>query len=134
MTYETFKKVRIGVAIFVAFTVSMAVNNNNIYLALAGVLIGMLFLWSVKRKVKDVVVDERMVSAAGHATRMTYAVVTPMLALLSVAFIMIGRGTADAGLERAGTILSYTTLFNVAVYSLFFKYYMKKYGGDGDTQ
>lgn len=134
MTYDAFKKVRIGVAMFVAFTVSIAVSIDNIYLALAGVLIGMLFLLTVKRTVKDVMVDERIISIAGRATRATYAIVTPALALLSLALIMIGRKNGDAGLEQTGTILSYAMLFNVAVYSLLFKYFMKKYGGDGDTE
>lgn len=130
MNQRTFKKVRIGVVMFVAFVVSMAASMDNIYLALFGVLIGMLFMFLVKQKVSDVLYDERTTAVAGKAARMTYAIVTPILALLSLILMIVGRRIGDAGLETAGTILSYAMLLNVAVYALFFKLYTHEHGGD----
>ena len=134
MNYKNFKRMRILATTFVSVTVAMAVVYNNIILALAGVLIGMLFLFLVKRKTKAVLVDERIQSIGGRAARLTYTILTMTLAFLSLVFILTGRRIGEANYELLGIILSYITLFSLALYSLSYKYFSKKYGEEDDEQ
>ncbi len=134
MKYQQFKKVKALVASFVSATVAIAVVYNNIVLALAGVIIGILFLFLVRRKTKAVLVDERIQTIAGRAARLTYTILTVILAFLSLIFIGAGRRTGEANYEALGVILSYITLFSLALYSLSYKYMSKKYGEKDDEQ
>ncbi|MDD4352215.1 MAG: DUF2178 domain-containing protein [Candidatus Gracilibacteria bacterium] len=130
MNLKEFRTVRILVAFFVALTVSVAVSLDNGYLALAGVSIGMLFLFIVRKKVKQPLYDERIKSVSGEAARMTYAIVTIVLAFFSLMLMFGGRNADNIFLESLGITLSYTALLNIAVYAVMFKYYNSKYGAD----
>ncbi|MDD5043154.1 MAG: DUF2178 domain-containing protein [Patescibacteria group bacterium] len=134
MNYQQFKRMKVLTASFVSATVAIAVVYNNIVLALAGVLIGLLFLFLVRRKTKAVLVDERIQNIGGRAARLTYTILTITIAFLSLVFIIIGRRLGEANYEMLGIILSYITLFSLAFYSLFYKYFSKKYGETDDEQ
>jgi uncharacterized membrane protein len=132
MNYKQFKRMKALTASFVSATVAIAVTYNNIILALAGVVIGMLFLFLVRKKTKAVLVDERIQSIAGYAARLTYTILTITVAFLSLIFILSGRQFNEPNYEMLGIILSYVTLFSVALYSLSYKYFSKKYGETDD--
>lgn len=134
MNYKQFKKIKILITSFVSVMVAMAVIYDNIILALAGVSIGMLFLFLVRKKAKIVLVDERIQKISGRAARLTYTILTVTVALLSLIFIGSGRQTGEAGYEMLGIILSYITLFSIALYALSYKYISKKYGETDDEQ
>lgn len=130
MNYKQFKKVNALAAAFISATVAIAVVNNNLILAIAGVSIGVLFLLLVKKTTKAVLVDERIQNISGQAARLTYTIVTVVLAFLSLVLIMIGRKATppQSSIEMLGTIFSYIALFNLALYSVSYKYLSKKYG------
>ena len=132
MKINTFRKVKLIIVSFVAATVGIAAVNNNAYLALAGVVIGMLFLVLVRRSVKTVTVDERVSHISGRAARLTYAIVTTLIALLSLFFIFSGQRTGDIYIEALGTILSYIALLSLAIYAMSYKFFSKQYGGEDD--
>lgn len=132
MNYKQFKRMRLLITSFVSATVAIAVVYNNVVLALAGVVIGILFLFLVRKKTKVVLVDERIKSIAGYAARLTYTILTITVALLSLIFILSARRLNEPNYEMLGIILSYITLFSVALYSLSYKYFSKKYGETDD--
>jgi uncharacterized membrane protein len=132
MKISTFRKVKIMIITFAAATVGIAAVNNNMYLALAGVGIGMLFLILVRRSVKAVTVDERISHISGRAARLTYAIVTTFIAFLSLFFISSGERTGEPYLEALGTILSYVALLSLAIYAMSYKFYSKQYGSKDD--
>lgn len=134
MNYQQFKIARIITAIFIGVTVSVAVTINNVILAFSSVLIGMLFLFLVRKKTKVVLVDERIKNISGQAARLTYSILTVVIAFLSLFFVMIGRKSVpqQASMETLGVILSYIALLSLALYSLSYKYISKKYGETDD--
>jgi uncharacterized membrane protein len=134
MDYKLFKKMKVLTASFVSATVAIAVVYNNIILALAGVLIGMLFLFLVRKKTKVVLVDERIQNISGRAARLTYSILTVTVAFLSLIFIGGGRRLGEPNYEALGVILSYIALLSVALYALSYKYFSKKYGEADDEQ
>jgi len=127
MEYKIFKKVRILIKLFVFATVTIAVVYDNLILALAGVLIGLLFFFLVKRKTKAVLVDERIKSIGGYAACLTHTVLTCIIAFLSLVFIISGRQTGESQIETLGIVLSYVTLLSLAIYSISYRYYLKRY-------
>jgi len=136
MDYQQFKKTRALIASFVSATVAIAFVYNNIILALAGMLIGVLFLFLVRKTTKMVLVDERIQSIGGQAARLTYVILTTTIAFLSLFFVVIGRKSVpyQPGLETLGITLSYIALLSLALYSLSYKYFSNKYGETDDEQ
>ena len=130
MKYKTFIKLRIIIAILIAFTVALATSINNFYLAITGVLIGVLFMVLVKSKFKKVIVDERVISISGKASRATYIIATLFLAIIGMFLIISGRGGEDIYVESIGVLFSYTAMFLIAIYSISYHYFNKKYGGN----
>jgi len=127
MNIKKFKFIRVVISLFVAITVSIAVTLDNVILAFSGVLIGMLFLFLVKKKSKAVLYDERVKAIAGDSARLTYVVSTLVLAFLSLMFLTGSNRLESPFVETLGTIFSYTALFNVAVFAICFQYFNRKY-------
>jgi len=130
MNYKQFIKLKVLIGFLIGLVVAMAVTINNFYLAISGVFIGVLFMFLVKSRFKKVIVDERVISISGLAARATYALVTLFLAVLGLFLILSGRGHDDIYVESIGVLFSYIAMFLLAVYSILYYYFNKKYGGD----
>jgi uncharacterized membrane protein len=131
MSYTKFKIIRVLIALFVGFSVAFAVVQQNIYLAIFAIVSGIVFMVFVKRKLKVITVDECIIAVAGHASRITYGVSTFLLAMTSLVLIFISLHNEQSLAFIVGQVLSYIALFNIAVYSIAFYYFDKKYGFDG---
>jgi uncharacterized membrane protein len=129
MTYKTFKIIRLFIIVLVAAIVATAVSINNFYLALAGLFVGLLFNLLVRSKFRKKLVDERIESISGQASRMTYIITTIFLALLALFLVFSGRRNEDIFIESLGVIFSYIAILNTAVYAISFHYFNKKHGG-----
>lgn len=130
MNYKTFIKLRVLIGVLIGFIVAIAAIINNFYLAISGIFIGILFMLLVKSKFKEIIVDERVISISGKASRMTYIIVTLFLAILGLFLILSGRLHDDIYIESIGVLLSYVAIFLVAIYSISYHYFNKKYGGN----
>lgn len=130
MTYKSFQIARMLMAAFIAIVVSRAVTINNAYLAAAAVIVGMISLLLIKRNVKTVMIDEMIENIANKASRISYSVTTMTLALISLVFMFSNLGNKDSYLYSLGIILSYIVLFSMAVYSIAYYFYRKKYGSN----
>ncbi len=130
MTYKTLKKIRLLIVCLIAIIVATAVSINNFYLAISGVLIGVLFNILVRSKFRKTLVDERIINISGRAARITYVITTLIIALLSLFLIFSGRQHQDINTETIGIIFSYVAMLNIAIYAISFRYFNKKYGGE----
>lgn len=130
MDYKTFMFFRILIGVFIAAIVAVSAAINNFYLAVASVLIGVLFMFLVKSKFKQITVDERVISVSGLASRITYTIVTVLLAVLGMFLIFSGRHSQDIFVEAVGTIFCYIAMFLVAIYAVSYHYFNKKYGAN----
>ncbi|MFA5270112.1 MAG: DUF2178 domain-containing protein [Patescibacteria group bacterium] len=130
MDHQQYQKIRVLILLLVATIVATAIIVNNLYLAFAGVLIGMLFLLVAKQKFKQAIVDERVISIAGRASQVTYVVVTTLLACLGLFFTLSAKTHNSPYLESIGVVFCYVALLLVTIYSLSYHYFNKKYGAD----
>jgi uncharacterized membrane protein len=130
MNNKQYQIVRIIIGVVVGAIVATASTTNNFYLAITGVLIGMLFMFLAKSKFKEVVVDERVMIVSGRASRAAYVIVTMFLAIAGLFFIFSAKKNGDVYGESIGVLLSYVTMLLIAVYSVSYHYYNKKYGGN----
>jgi len=132
MNIKKYKQLRAGVAFFVAIIVSFAVTSNNYLLAFFGVVTGMMFLTLVRAKVK-ITVDEREVSIREKAAQTTYAIFAPTIGFGSLLLILFARGEYIF-LQSLGMVLTYLTLFLIALYSISYFVLNRRMGGGGNEE
>lgn len=131
MRLKTYQRLRVIAVIFIAITVSIAVSLNNTFLALVAVFTGMIFMFFIKSRVKDVMQDERVQVVGDKAARMAYNILVLVLGLSSLFLVFFGRVSAPF-LESLGYVFSYLTMFSLIVYSAAFYYFNRKYGADDE--
>ena len=129
MDNKTFRKFRIGIAVFMSAIVSLAISLENNVLAAASVVVGMAFMVIVRSKT-DVQIDEREKMVREKATQMAYAIFAPTIGLGSFFLILLAKRESYF-LEAIGIVLSYLSLFLMALYAISHFYYNRKFGGDG---
>ncbi|MFA5755369.1 MAG: DUF2178 domain-containing protein [Candidatus Paceibacterota bacterium] len=125
MSYNRYKLARFFIVVFISITVSLAVSTENVYLAVAGIVIGGVAMFLVKKNVKELLVDEMVKSIAGKSALMAYGITVPTLALLSIVLMFSNLGNIDSYYYNLGIILSYIVLFNIAIYSISYYFYKK---------
>lgn len=130
MSYKLYQIIRIIIGLLIATIVMVAVIGNNFYLAISGIFIGVLFLFLAKSKFKKVIVDERVISVSGRASRATYSLVTMFLAISGLFSILTARAHEDLYLESLGIVFCYIALLLITIYSISYHYFNKKYGAD----
>jgi len=130
MNYKNYQIIRTLIGLLIATIVVTATIINNFYLAISGVLIGMLFLFLAKSKFKKIIVDERVISISGKASRVTYMIVTMFLAFFGLFSIFTSKGHEDLYFESLGVVLCYIALLLITIYSISYYYFNKKYGAD----
>ena len=112
-----------------AIIMSLAVSLDNMVLAIASVVIAIMFMWVMRSKTKRVV-DEREVMVRQKAAQMAYAIFAPTIGLGSVILMMVGKDEFYF-VEAMGIVLSYLSLFLIGLYSIALIFFNRKYGGDG---
>lgn len=127
MKAKTFIWAKALIIIFIVVVVSFAYFNQNPFLAVGAVLIGMLFMWLVKSRVKDVMVDERIMNVAGKAGDMTYRVVTLTSGLGALMLMIFGQREGMEFLNALGLIFAYVAMFSIGIYALAYWLYSQEY-------
>ncbi len=130
MDYKRYQKVRTLIGLLIGVIVWEAVIVSNFYLAISGILIGMLFLFLVKNRFKKIIVDERVISVSGRASQITYSIATILLSLLGLFLIFIAMGSENFYLKLLGETFCYIALLLITIYSISYHYFNKKYGAD----
>jgi uncharacterized membrane protein len=119
--------------------VGLSVLQNSYFLALAGVLTGMLFMIIVRSKTK-IVTDEREKTIREKAAQATYAIFAPTIGIGSVLIILFTKGNLYFVkekfyfLESLGMVFAYLTLFLIALYAISYFFLNRRYGGGSDEK
>jgi uncharacterized membrane protein len=110
-----------------AATVAWSVMAQNMMVAVAGVSASMISLYLLRKRVKEVMIDERVHRISQMASRTTLQIFGWVSAASAFILIAFGR-TISTGFEQAGYTLAYATCALLLLYSVFYKYYGSKFG------
>lgn len=130
MSYKKFTYLRALVIAFIAMTISIAINMENVVLAISAIVIGMIAMFAIKKNVKELRTDEMIQSIAGKSSLWAYSICIPFLALLSVFFMFSNLSNKGSDVYNLGIILSYVVLFHIATCSIIFLCLKNKYNSD----
>jgi uncharacterized membrane protein len=107
--------------------VAWSVIAQNMMVAVAGVSASMILLYLLRKRVKEVMIDERVHRISQMASRTTLQIFGWVSAASAFILITLGR-TISTGFEQAGYTLAYATCALLLLYSVFYKYYGSKFG------
>jgi uncharacterized membrane protein len=110
-----------------AAIVAWSVIAQNMMVAVAGVSATMILLYLLRKRVKEVMIDERVHRISQMASRTTLQVFGWVSAASAFILIAFGR-TISTGFEQAGYTLAYATCALLLMYSVLYKYYGSKFG------
>ena len=127
MERKKFKVYGFVITIVVGFCIGLSAIRGEFTIAIVAVVIGMILLYSLKSRVKQVIEDERVFRISEKASRRTIQVVGTITALLGLTIIGLNRsGYLES--DEVGFSLAYFATGLLMVYMLFYGYYAKKLG------
>ena len=128
MELEIYKRIRSAIAALIGAIVAYAVLQNSIFVAIAGVTIGMVVLLVTRRSIVEVTRDERSVMIQNRAASTTLSVTTVGLAIVGLSMVILGRqGIGD--FEETGYVLAILANIILLLNASFNYYYRNKLGG-----
>lgn len=125
MDKKRFRLCRIIITMAVAALIGWSVATGNTLLPLIAIGGGMGLLYLCKKRVKGVIEDERIYKISEKASRITLAVLAPIIAIAAVVLISLSKGVS-AELRQAGFTLAYTACALMVLYFIFYMYYERK--------
>ena len=131
MNIKTYRNWRTAIIILVCVAAAIGVATQNVCTFLAAVGAGILLLFIIRRRVKDVVQDERTYTIAYKAAQMTVFIMGIGMALTGV--ILVGLNwDNNSGLRLAGDAFLYGTCALLLVNRIAYIIYSYKYGGKNE--
>lgn len=128
MELETYKRIRSMTAALIGVIIAFAVLQNSIFIAIAGVTIGMVVLLVTRRSVLEVTRDERSVMIQNKAASTTLSATTVGLAIVGLSMVFLVRqGIGD--FEETGYVLAILANIILLLNVLLNYYYRNKLGG-----
>ncbi len=109
--------VRTLVAVMVGGAVGYAAQNNQPFLAVFSVVVGLILLEFAKRRVDEPLVDERVERVTEKASRKTLEVFGVAAALLTAVLVALGRGE--------GYVLGFAVCVVLVLYLAFYVLYSR---------
>lgn len=113
--------------IAVGFAVGLSASRGDSTIAIAAVIIGMVLLSVLKRRVKEVIEDERIYRISEKASRRTVQVVGITMAVIGLVSIGLSK-SGYSEIAQFGYTLAFFASALLLVYIIFYGYYSKKYG------
>lgn len=123
MTLKQYGVARIIITALLAALISQAVIINNYYLATAAILIAIGLMLFMKRRVKEVIADERDYEIAGKAARWSIAIFS--IAGSVIVLVSMALRQYNPALETIGSIIAYSICLLLLLNSLIFGYMSK---------
>jgi uncharacterized membrane protein len=129
MRYVTLRKWQAAIGGVMGGIIGGTLFLDNWVIPTATILAGIILMYALRRRVTEIVDDERTYAIAYRAARLTVAVVAIGMALVGALFLFFGRGGASPELTHTGFALEFTTCALLVVNQLAYYYYRNKTSG-----
>jgi uncharacterized membrane protein len=128
MSLKTFTVIKMFVVIIMAGLVGWAMVSGNALIPIPVAIAALVILLLFRRRVKKVVVDERIYSIAEKASYLAFRIFGIAAAVIGATLVALGQ-EAMPELEPIGFTLAYSVCGLMAIYYIAYIYYNRKYSG-----
>ncbi|MDD4987085.1 MAG: DUF2178 domain-containing protein [Dehalococcoidales bacterium] len=127
MDKQKLQRCRQVITVLVAILVGWSVATETIVIIpLIGIAAGMITLYLLKRRVKEVMADERSYLISEKAARTALAIFAPAVVVVAVVLIVLGNSILP-DYREAGTVLAYSACALMVAYHIAHLYHEKKH-------
>ena len=127
MERKKFKLYWLVITIVMGLVIGLSAFRGEPITAIVAVVIGMILLYALKSRVKQVIEDERVYIISEKASRRTIQVIGTTTALLGLSILGLSR-SGYLELAEVGYSLACFAVVLLMVYMIFYGYYSKKFG------
>ena len=127
MKRKQFRVISLLITMIIGAVVGFSVSIGNPVLAVGVVLAGMAAMYNLKSRLEGVVEDERIHHVSQKASQVTLQIVMTGLALGGAA--LIAMRDSYPTYTDLGFFMAYASCGVLVLYSLFYRYYNREYGG-----
>ena len=127
MERKKFKLYGLVITIVVGFFIGLSASRGELTIAVVAVVAGMILLYVLKSRVKQVIEDERVYRISEKASRRTIQVVGTTTALIGLTIIGLSKSEYLELVEVGYSLACFATAL-LMVYMIFYGYYAKKFG------
>jgi uncharacterized membrane protein len=128
MSNRQFTVIKIIVAVVLGVTAAWAATSGNIPILITAMVVFVAMLVLLRRRVKEITVDERVYTVAYRATRLAYMVFVVIAVIVGITLTHLAEDAADPRFY-IGLTLDYSACALVVFYWLGYTYYNRKLGG-----
>ncbi|MDD5038634.1 MAG: DUF2178 domain-containing protein [Dehalococcoidales bacterium] len=127
MDKQRFQRCRQVITVLVAILVGWSVaTETSVFIPLGGIGAGMALLYLLKRRVKEVMADERSYLISEKAARTALAIFAPLVTVVAVVLIILSNSILP-DYREAGTLLAYSVCALMVAYHIAHLYHEKKH-------
>ncbi len=128
MKYSKYQIVKLAVIVIMAALGIWAGISGNFYYLIPAAVIMFLVLFTLRKRVKETVVDERVNLVAGRASRLAMVCFTFLAVITGTTMVSLAENSSDK-LFSIGLTLDYSACALLLCYWLSYAWYNRKFGG-----
>jgi uncharacterized membrane protein len=128
MNFKQFTAIRIFILIIMVGLISWAIVSGNAWIPIPVIIAALVIQLFVRRRVKEVVVDERVYSIAEKASLVAFRIFGIAAAVIGATLVALGWQSAS-DLYKIGLTLAYAVCGLLVIYYIAYIYYNRKYSG-----
>ena len=121
MTLKTYQKIRLVVVFVLAAIFSQAIALKNYIIPIGAMIVAALFLIWLRRRVKDVIADERDYATGGKAALLAIQIYG-WFASISM-FVLYALRDINPAYEPIALTLAFSTCILMLIYGFIFRYF-----------
>ena len=129
MSYITFRKWAAVIGMVIGGVVGFSVAGENWIAPIVVVIVGIIAMFFLRSKVKEIYADERTFTIAYRAARFTVAVVGIVMPVIGAILLVLARHDLSSARAQAGFALIYATCGLLIINYIAYHYYSHKLGG-----
>jgi len=127
MERKKFKIYWLIITVIVGFIIGLSAFRGEPIIAIVAVVIGMILLYTLKGRVRQVIEDERIYRISEKASRRTIQVIGTTTAILGLSILGLSK-SGYLNLTEVGYSLACFATVLLFVYMIFYSYYAKRLG------
>ena len=124
MTAKRFLVYRLISVMIMAGIISASITAGNYVLPFVAVATFLIIFYALRKKVNEVIEDERDYSLAGKAARYAVSIFSAISAVIIM--VLFALRSRNQIYEAVGSALAYSVCALLIAYSLLFKYFQKQ--------
>lgn len=123
MTLKKYQTIRLIITIIIAIIFSQSIITNNFFIPIITLLISTLTLIYLRKKVSEVIVDERDKEIGGKSALLAIQIYSWLAVIIM--FLMYSLRNINPFYEAVALTLAFSTCILMLLYALIFRYYNK---------